>query len=278
MDVRSAAQTVIGFLRDAEDVTRMSEIRRASLGASRKITEADLPESRDSLSIRLGKITYAHARLMRTHDEAGIGQSRHTIAQDVKRGLSLIQSELSDIEHLTDAVAAGGLSSSQLNDIQIMIESRLARIDAIVSGTTFAGQELFTGDFVRITTDVISEAGFDVRYPEMDTEALRIDTLDVNTMSSTTASEMVSTAITTVESAISDVEAELTRLGSGLEEKFGELKERFAELRESEKLNIADETRWLQAKSLRVTISNGDLKNISPSIGLTADVVSSALK
>lgn len=92
------------------------------------------------------------------------------------------------------------------------------------------------------------------------------------------ASNLVTTAISTVGSAISDVDTEITLLGSGLEEKFGELVERFAELRKSEKLNIADETRWLQAESLRVTISNGDLKNISPSIGLTADVVSSALR
>lgn len=278
MDVRSIAQTLVSFLRAAEDVSRISEIRTASLNATRKTTEAGLPESRDSLSIRLGNISKAQGRLMRTHDEAGIEQSRYTIAQDVKRSLSLIQSELGDIELLTDAVAAGGLSSSQLNDMQIMIEGRLARIDDIVSGTTFAGQELFTGDIVRITTDVITEAGFDVRYQEMDTGALRIDTLDVNTMSSTMASKLVSNAISTVDSAVSDVDTEITLLGSGLEEKFGELKERFAELRESEKLNISDETRWLQAGNLRTTISPGDLKNVTPQVGLTADVVSSALR
>jgi len=216
--------------------------------------------------------------LRETHANLRIEQAQKTIAQTVQSTAGAIQGELTEMRRLAEAVAEGGMSEDQVQDVQLMLETRAARIDELAAQARFSGQELLTGETVRFTTDAITEEGFEVVYSEMDSTALGLGALDVVNQSSETAIGLVEQAAETVAAAETAVASEIEDLDVRLGERVSELQERFGEMRSRELLGAPAETRWRAGDSADSAISAGDLRTALSSIQLDAEVVASVLR
>jgi len=233
--------------------------------------------SRDSLTIRLNRLGLARSELNEVRDALNIGQTRLKIVQTAKGAANSIRAEVEEIERLTAAVSEGEVAESQLEDVQRMIDLRLARIEETASQASYAGNPLLTGESVVVTTDVISGEGFSISLPEMSVESMGLDELDLVNMESEEAVEVVSEALSSLDSAVSRISTEESRIQEEMEGQMGELLRRFAEMRSRETLDAPEESRWIESSG-GTDATPGTLKTILPSGTLDADVVASLLK
>ncbi len=220
---------------------------------------------KDDVSIRHLNLGAAHTSLMRSHADLRIAQGRQTIDQGVLKSLNTVEHELAEIQRLTDAVADGEYSPSQLADIQLMIESRTQRIQNVIDGTTHSGTELLTGEAVRVTTDAVTGEGFDVWFDDLGMDVLGLGSLDVETLDFSTNAGIVSDAQALVSAAVTNVETDLSQIETVLEGKVISLVSGFDELRSSELLNTSRESPWLSSEaagSISSIFSSGNLRNL----------------
>lgn len=278
MDTNTTVQTIVSLLRSTGDITKIGEITGGAFGKQTEKSENTHASRTDSLSVRFGNLASAHLNLKQTHEAVAIEQTKYSIAQSVRDSLGSIQSHLDDIERLAVSVSEGDMTEEQVNDVQIMIESHLARIDDIASGTTWSGQSLLTGENIRFTTDSISNAGFDVNYPEADTASLEIDDLNVISMDADAVSSAISNAQTLIESHLADADLQVSSIESSLESRISDFRASFSDLRSSERLNTSPETRWLVSEDLRNSMYALDLNALTSGTGLDAGVVSTLLR
>ena len=263
MDAVNTANTIASLLGPDSLKSKIGETLRESVQI--KIGQTAAKTSADTISVRFKNITDAQSRLVQSRGAAAIEQTKYSIAQKVRGSLESILGELEEIERLNESVAAGEMTDAQANDVQIMIESRLAWINNIASETTWTSRPLLTGETIRFTTESISESGFDVSYPLVNTESLGISDLDVVALDSDTVSQLISEAITAVESHIETVEAEISVTGSSLENMISELSASFADLRGSERLNTSSGHRWLDIETLANSLRASDLSHLASS-------------
>ena len=217
----------------------------------------------DEVAVRHLNLESAHNSLMRSHSELRNEQGRQTINQNVLRSMTSIQHELTEIQRLTDAVADGEFTTSQLNDVQLMIESRVQRIEDTIEATQYEGTELLTGETVYVTTDAVSGEGFNLTFDNLGIEEMDIGNLDVVDIDIETNAGIVTDALALVASAASDVENNLAHLETVLQSRVGDLVGGFEELRSSEMLDTAIESRRLTSgESISSVLSTGNLRNL----------------
>ncbi len=277
MDIRQVSSQVVALLTVGAALSP-SKSESTLLKAVEQVSASEEGENGDSLTIRLGNLALAQARLMKTSGELGVEQTRRTLVETVRSALGEIQAELGEVERMVEAVDAGEIAESEIGDVQEIIEFRLARIEEIAAQTRFGGDALLSGVSVRVMTDPITEEGFEVEYPEISAESLGLSDLDVETMDSGEALVVIAEASESLESLMSDVEEELAIIEGTMERGVSELGERFEALRSSERLGTAEETRWLEEIANGGGLSIGDLQVVLSSLKLDAEVVSFLLK
>jgi flagellin-like hook-associated protein FlgL len=276
MDIANSINTAMSLLGPENASLKISDIARVPIRKIIKQGEGKL--STDSISVRLRNISSSHSRLIQTRDTVAIEQTRYSIAQKVQGGMESILGELEEIGRLNESVAGGEMSEDQIKDVQIMIESRLAWINNIASGTTWSGQSLLTGDAVRITTESITNSGFDVSYPPVNTESLGISDLNVVTMDSDEVSRLISDAKTSLESYIESANTEMSVIESSLEAGISELGQSFANLRQSERLNTSPASGRLNTENMMNSLRAADLNSLLSGAGLNPENASMLIK
>jgi len=276
MDVQQVTAGVVALLSGSRIAGRGGE--PVELGALRGSGDGREVEGRDRLAVRQGGLRQSHARVREASNELRVEQSRQTIAQTVMSAMKSLQAELAEIGRLAEAVSEGEVPESQLGDVQDLIEARLARMDEIVARTGYMGSRLLTGEAVRVTTDILSGAGFEVQYPDLRSGALGLGSVDVASGDAAESLELVAEASAKLAAAESKVESELSAVEASLGGKVSELEGRLAEMRGREMLNAPEETGWLTMESVGSRISAGELRVAQASRGLDAGMVAALLK
>lgn len=275
MDIQQVTGQIITMLKTGASIEGAERSESILMRGLQNLRAGD--SSRDSLKIRLDRLGLARSELNAVRDELNVGQTRLTIVQTARGAARSIHAEVEEIEQLTRAVSEGGMSESQLEDVQRMIDLRLARIEEITSQASYAGNPLLSGETVSITTDVSSEEGFSISLPEISIESMGLEELDVVNMEASEAIEVVSAAQSVLDSALSEMAIEESRIQEEMEEQVGGLMRRFAEMRSRETLDAPEESRWIESGNGSDAIP-GNLRTILSSGTLDAGVVASLLK
>lgn len=277
MDIQQVTTRIITLLQAGGSIDRSREAESTTGQALRDAKSAESTQDRDRLAIRLGRIDYSRSKLREVRDDLNIGQSKLTIMQTAKSAANSIRAELDEISRLTTAVSEGEVAESRLEDVQRMIDLRLARIEEIASSATYSGNRLLTGESVRIITDVRTREGFNVSLPEISVESLGLEGIDVVNEDIEKAVETVGGAFPSIDTAISRITSEELSMQREIESWMSELMNRFEEMSSREMLNAPAEMKWIEGDG-EVDVTSRALGTIFASGTLDADVVSSLLK
>ncbi len=279
MQISDISSRIHSALASSHELSRTQREESALARALERQRSGEAGGARDRLTIRLSTLRLDAAELRQTHRDVSKTQARRTISQTVQAKVGRVQGELEEMQRLADAVEAGEVTEDQLQDVQLMMESRMAHIDVAVSQAKFGGQQLITGETVRITTDSQTEEGFDVTYERVDSESLGLNTVDVvNQSSPGVAAELVEKAMEAVSEISGKIEREYSSQGTQLERQMGELQEKMAEMRSHERLNSPTEERWLGGVKDKLGAMTGDLRGVISSTRLDAGIVTSVLR
>lgn len=232
----------------------------------------------DRLSVRQGTLRRDLSALRQSHTLVRTELAQRSVAQVVQAGLSAVQEELSRMQSLAELVSEEGMSEEQLAQVQNQIEGGMARIEELISATTYGGEPLLTGDAVRIITDVTTEEGFDVSFPEVSVSALGLNELDVvNQESAGDAEEIVGEASAAVESIAGLIGSELAAGESRVESQVAELQGRFSALSSHELLGSLADAPWREVGQTPTLPSVESLQVALSSLQLDAEMVTSLL-
>ena len=268
INAQSAARRISG--RQTSESAIASALKKQRSGESGK---------GDSLTFRMRNLRTDLAELKESQRKAGTEQARRTVMQIAESAVGRISHQLTEMQRLAESVEAGEMSGSQLADVQLMMESRAARIDLAVSQAKFRTDQIMTGENVRITTDTQTEEGFDVEYPLVDSQSLGLDAVDVvNQQNAGDATELIEDAAATISSVASDIEEALSVQSAQFEQAINEISENMAAMRSHELLGAGDETRWLRADTEGIAGNTEALRTILSATRLDAELVTSILK
>jgi len=285
MSIQGISSSAYLFLQPPEAVTR---VRRSTSTIAQVLDQVKLGNevpTADTVSLRFTTLERAHSRLRETSSALETVQARKAVVMTVEQSLGRIGSELDQIEMLLEDIEEGEYSESQLADAQLIIESRIARIDDIAGSTKYAGGELLRGETVRVMSDPVTEEGFDVYYPKIDSESLGLESIDVVSSAIDANIEIATAASEALSSAAVDVESEIEFIDTVFSENITGLEEAFESLRSSELLGAAEETRWVTSSgggipgggNLGKLIPAARLVSVLSNLNLDPEVVSSLL-
>jgi hypothetical protein len=230
------------------------------------------------MSVRQGSLRRSLSELRTTHAQVVVELSKRTVAQTVQSTLSEIQSQLSAMQSLADLVAEGEVTGERLEAAQEELEVRMARIDEITSQTRYGGRRLLAGETVRVTTNALTDEGFDVSYPELSAGGLGLSEIDVvNQASEGEAAEIVAEASVVVSSIAEDVGRILSGTEDYVEVRVGELQDRFAAMRSHELLGVEPGAQWRSGGAGPSLPSVQSIEVALQSMRLDAEVVTSLL-
>jgi hypothetical protein len=243
MSIQGISSTAMMLLSPMSAIERIRSTEPQLLHALENLKPGS--ESGDKASVRFANLDYAHTRLRESNSGLQSWQARKTVAETAYKAVCEIQSELEEIQGLIGEISEGDFSESQLADAQLIIESRVARINDIAAAARYGGESILTGETVRVTTDAVTGEGFDIRYDAVDSETLGLSAIDLVGTDVETNVEIISDAIGMVENIEADVAVGIGEVEAVLEERVGEVRTAFESLMGAEMLNAGDETRWL---------------------------------
>jgi len=234
-------------------------------------------EDADSYAFRSQSLRTAHNRLRDSHYDMLAIQTERSVYQAAVASLSTVRGDIEEIESLVREIESGDFSASQRKDARNIISLRIERINEVLSGASFAGESLFSGESFRITTDAVTLKGFTVDLDELGISELGLDYMDVVNYSADDNLTLLSVADYVLEEYEAVVEEKLGYIESVMESSLGNLKDAFGGLISSEKMGVGEETRWLEEARDDGVVVDG-LRGLVSSSRLEGEAVSGLLQ
>jgi flagellin-like hook-associated protein FlgL len=279
MAVQSVSNSLIEALVSSARLEKPAQSGSRTLDALKNLHSGEADSTRSRLALRMERLRSDLGGLRESQRKANTMQASLTILQTVRNAASDIESELEEMRRLAQTVEEGQLSESQLQDVQEMLESRMARIDSIASQAKFRGQELITGENVRIETDTRTGEGFDVYFEKADSASLGLDNIDVvNQASSDEAVGLIQSAMECLNESASDVDRRIASQETQLESEMGLLTGKLSEMQAHEKLSATSEDRWRTASAAEQLLNALQVGAVPALSRLEGKVVSALLR